>query len=52
MTIIGRFEVMLLTGELTQEEYEKKKKEYTDKLFELYVRDIISMKELYKKLDE
>lgn len=50
--LIGKLEVMLLTGEITEEEYKEKKATYIDTLLELYVKDIITKEELYKKLNE
>jgi predicted HAD superfamily phosphohydrolase len=50
--LIGKLDIMLLTGEITQTEYEVKKKAYEEMLFRLYVKDKISKKELYEKLDQ
>ena len=50
--VIGHLERMLLTGEITEEEYKEKKKAYVDILLELYVKDIISKEELYEKLNQ
>ena len=52
MTTLGHLEVMLLTGQITQEEYEVKKKVYVETLLELYVKDIISKEELYERLNQ
>ncbi len=52
MDIIGRLEKMLLAGEITEEEYKKKKAEYVDTLFELYILDIITFEELKEKLNK
>jgi hypothetical protein len=51
MNTLGHLEVMLLTGQITQEEYEEKKKVYVDTLLEMYVKDIITKEELYEKLN-
>jgi len=51
MTLIGHLEVKLLTGEITQEEYEENKKVYVETLLELYIKDLISKEELYEKLN-
>lgn len=51
-TILGHLEIMLLAQEITQEEYEEKKKVYVETLLELYIKDIISKEELYEKLNE
>ena len=50
--LLGKLEVMLLTGEISEEEYKEKKATYIDTLLELYVKDIITKEELYKKLNE
>lgn len=50
--LLGKLEVLLLTGEITEEEYKEKKATYIDTLLELYVKDIITKEELYKKLNE
>ena len=52
MNAIGHLEKLLLTGQITQEEYEEKKKVYVETLLELYVKDIISKDELYEKLNQ
>ena len=50
--IIGRLEQMLMSGRITTEEYKKKKAEYVDTLFELYIKDIITYDELKEKLNK
>lgn len=52
MNIIGKLEQMLMSGRITTEEYKKKKAEYVDTLFELYIRDIITYDELKEKLNK
>lgn len=52
MTLLGRLEVMLLTGEITEEEYQEKKATYIETLLELYVKDIITKEELYERLNQ
>lgn len=52
MTLLGKLEVMLLTGEITEEEYQKKKAVYVETLLELYVKDLITKEELYEKLNQ
>ncbi len=51
MTLIGKLEVMLLTGEITEEEYKNKKAVLVETLLELYVKDLITKEELYEKLN-
>lgn len=50
--IIGLLEKMFLAGKITEEEYRKKKVEYVDMLYELYVKDYITLEELKEKLNE
>lgn len=50
--ILGKLEVLLLTGQITEEEYKEKKAAYIDTLFELYIKDIITKEQLYEKLNE
>jgi hypothetical protein len=50
--IIGHLERMLLTGEITEEEYKEKKELYVDALFELYIKDIITKEQLFEKLNQ
>lgn len=49
--IIGHLEQRLMSGRITTEEYKKKKAEYVDMLFELYIKDIITYDELKQKLN-
>lgn len=50
--LLGKLEVLLLTGEITEEEYKEKKATYIDTLLELYVKDIITKEQLFEKLNE
>lgn len=50
--ILGHLEMMLYNGEITVEEYKKKKAAYVDTLYELYFRDIITEEELQEKLSQ
>lgn len=50
--ILGHLEKMLLAGEITVEEYKKKKAFYVETLFEMYVKDIITEEELREKLNK
>lgn len=43
---------MLMNGEITEEEYKKKKAYYVETLFELYCLGIIDEKELKAKLNK
>lgn len=43
---------MLMNGEITEEEYKKKKAAYIDTLYELYFKDIITEEELKERLNK
>ena len=48
----GHLEKMLMKGEITEEEYKKKKAWYVETLMELYFRDIITEEELKERLNK
>lgn len=50
--MLGHLEKMLMNGEITEEEYKKKKAWYVETLLELYIRDIITEDELKEKLNK
>lgn len=52
MTTLGHLEVQHLTGAITEEEYQEKKKVYVETLLDLYVKDLITKEELYEKLNQ
>lgn len=52
MNALGHLEELLLSGEITEEEYKEKKAVYVDMLLELYIKDIITKEELYEKLNQ
>jgi predicted protein tyrosine phosphatase len=52
MNALGHLEQMLLAGEITEEEYKKKKAIYVETILELYINDIITKEELYEKLNQ
>lgn len=52
MNTLGHLEKMLLAGEITEEEYRKKKAVYVETLLELYVMDIITAEELKERLNK
>lgn len=52
MNVIGKLEQRLLNGEITEEEYKKKKAVYVEKLLELYCMDIITKEELYERINK
>lgn len=52
MKPLGHLEQMLMKGEITEEEYKKKKAWYVETLLELYIKDIITEEDLKAKLNE
>lgn len=52
MNTLGLLEKRLLAGEITEEEYRKKKAAYIETLFEMYVKDIITEDELKERLNK
>jgi hypothetical protein len=52
LDMIGFLEKQLLNGEITEEEYKKKKAWYVETLLELYCRDIITEEELKERLNK
>lgn len=49
---LGHLEQQLLNGEISEEEYKKKKAWYVETLLELYCRDFITEEELKEKLNK
>ena len=43
---------MLMNGEITEEEYKKKKAVYVDTILEMYIKDIITEEEMKEKLNQ
>jgi hypothetical protein len=52
MNTLGHLEKMLMAGEITEEEYKKKKAVYVETILELYIKDIISEEEMKEKLNQ
>lgn len=49
--VLGHLERRLLAGEISEAEYKKRKAQYVDALFELYVKDMITYEELQSKFN-
>lgn len=49
--VLGHLEKRLMAGEISEAEYKKRKAQYIDTLFELYVKDVITYEELQQKLN-
>ena len=52
MNTLGKLEQKLLCGEITEEEYKKKKALYVETLLDLYCMDIITIEEFYESLNK
>lgn len=50
--MLGHLEKMLMNGELTEEEYKKRKAAYVETILELYIKGIIDEKEMREKLNK
>ena len=49
---IGHLEQKLMNGEITEEEYTKRKMMYIETLYELFIKDFISEDELKERLNK
>jgi hypothetical protein len=49
---LGHLEKLLLAGEITEEEYKKKKAVYVETILELYIKDLITEEEMKEKLNQ
>ena len=49
---IGHLEQKLMNGEITEDEYTKKKTLYIDTLYELFIKDFITEEELKERLNK
>lgn len=52
MDALGHLEKLLLSGEITEEEYKERKAVYVETILELYVKGIINKEEMQQKLNE
>ena len=51
MNTLGRLEKMLMTGEITEEEYKERKETYVETILEMYIKGIISKEQMLEKLN-
>ncbi len=51
MNILGHLEKMLLDGEITEEQYRERKAVYVETILELFIKGIITEKEMKEKLN-
>lgn len=52
MHILGKLEILLMNGEITEEEYKEKKMTYVETLLDMYVNDLITKEELFERLNQ
>ena len=52
MNALGRLEQLLLSGEITEEEYRERKAAYVETILELYIKGIISKEQMQEKLNQ
>ena len=52
MNALGHLERMLLTGEITEEEYKDRKAAYVETILELYVKGLIDKERMKEKLNQ
>lgn len=52
MNTLGHLERMLMTGEITEEEYKERKAVYIENILELYIKGIISKEKMQEKLNQ
>lgn len=52
MNTLGHLEEMLLSGEITEEQYRERKAVYIETILEMYVMGIISKEQMQEKLNQ
>ena len=52
MNTLGKLEKLLLKGEITEEEYRKRKDHYVETILELYCMGIIDKEEMLERLNK
>ena len=52
MNTLGHLEQMLLSGEITEEEYRERKAVYVETILELYVQGILTKEQMEAKLNQ
>lgn len=52
MNTLGMLEQLLLSGEITEEEYRERKAVYVETILELYVKGILSKEQMQEKLNQ
>lgn len=52
MNTLGHLEKMLMSGQITEEEYKKRKAVYVEQILELYIKGILTEEEMKAKLND
>ena len=52
MNTLGKLERMLMSGEITEEEYRERKEAYVETILELYVKGIITKEQMQEKINK
>lgn len=52
MNTLGHLEQLLLSGEITEDEYKERKAVYVETILELYINGIINKEVMLEKLNE
>lgn len=52
MNTLGKLEEMLISGEITDEEYKKRKEIYVETILELYCLGIITKEQMKEKMND
>ena len=52
MNTLGHLEKLLLSGEITEEQYRERKAVYVETILELYVKGILTREEMEEKLNQ
>lgn len=52
MNALGKLEQLLLSGEITEEEYRERKAVYVEMILELYIKGIIGKEEMYERINQ
>lgn len=50
--MLGKLEQMLLSGEITEDQYREKKTVYVETILELYIKDLITKEQMEEKLNQ
>ena len=52
MNTLGHLEKLLLSGEITEEQYRERKAVYVETILELYVKGILTKEQMEEKLNQ